>query len=444
MSATPVVLVLVGGGPRAAGLVERIAVNAPELFPGAALEIHVVDPHPPGAGRVWRYEQSELLRMNSMAVDVTMFTDASVVCDGPVRPGPSLAEWAVLVRSGELSDVDLPGDVRAELDRLEPTTFPSRRLQSAYLGWFFHDAVAALPSGITVHRHRSTVRRITGSPHGRQRVWLADRTSPLVADAVVLTLGHLDVEIESEEQRLVDYASANGLAYLPPDYSADSDLSSVQAGSDVVLRGFGLAFIDLMVLLTQGRGGRFEKSAEGLRYVPSGREPRIHVGSRRGVPYHSKTGYRLQGDPLPLPRFFDGEVVDALLASPVEFDFRADVWPLLAKEIAWGYFHELFTGHPERVSLPWAEFAPAYTALDWYSAEMAALVESSVPRPEDRIDFERLDRPLAGLEFATGEEFQEHPRAYVEADVARRSDPAFSADLGAFMALLSVYGQLPR
>ncbi|HWO68428.1 MAG TPA: adenylate cyclase, partial [Umezawaea sp.] len=126
------------------------------------------------------------------------------------------------------------------------------------------------------------------------------------------------------------------------------------------------------------------------------------------------------------------------------FDFRADVWPLLAKEIAWGYFHELFTGHPERVSVPWAEFAPAYTALDWYSAEMTALVESSGPRVEDRIDFERLDRPLAGLAFATGEEFQEHLRAYVEADVARRSDPAFSADLGAFMALLSVYGQLPR
>lgn len=438
------VLVLVGGGPRAAGLVERLAVNAPELFPGAALDVHVVDPHPPGAGRVWRYEQSELLRMNSMAVDVTMFTDASVVCDGPVRPGPSLAEWAGLVTSGGLSGVDLPADVLAELDRLEPTTFPSRRLQSAYLAWFFRDAVEALPPGITVHQHRTSVRRITGSPQGRQRVWLADRSTPLVADAVVLTLGHLDAEIGAEERELVDYASANGLAYLPPDYSADSDLSSVREGADVVLRGFGLAFIDLMVLLTQGRGGRFEESADGLRYVPSGREPRIHVGSRRGVPYHSKTGYRLQGDPLPLPRFFDGQVVDELLASPVEFDFQADVWPLLAKEIAWGYFHELFTGHPERVALPWNEFAAEFAGLPWYSTGMAALVESSVPLVEDRIDFERLDRPLAGLVFATGEEFQEHLRAYVEADVARRSDPAFSADLGAFMALLSVYGQLPR
>jgi len=441
VSSEPVVLVLVGGGPRAAGLIERIAANAPELFPGAALEIHVVDPHPVGAGRVWRYEQSELLRMNSMAVDVTMFTDASVVCDGPVRPGPSLAEWAEKVAP---SDVDLPDDVRAEVLRLEPTTFPSRRLQSAYLGWFFRDAVAALPPGITVRQHRTTVVRTSGSVHGRQRVWLADRTSPLVADAVVLTLGHLDAEIGAAERDLASYAAENGLTYLPPDYSADSDLSAVEAGADVVLRGFGLAFIDLMVLLTQGRGGRFDRVDGELRYTPSGTEPRIHVGSRRGVPYHSKTGYRLQGDPLPLPRFFGGEAVDRLLAATEEFDFRADVWPLLAKEIAWGYFHELFTGHPDRVSRPWAEFAAAYADLDWYSAGMTALVESSVPREEDRIDFERIDRPLAGKAFASGEEFQEHLTAYVEADLARRADPAFSADLGAFMALLSIYGQLPR
>jgi hypothetical protein len=404
----------------------------------------VVDPHPSGAGRVWRYEQSGLLRMNSMAEDVTMFTDDSVLCDGPIRPGPSLAEWAVLVRSGELSDVDLEPDVRVELDALPPTAFPSRRLQSAYLAWFFRDAVAALPPGVRVHEHRTKVVRITGSRQGRQRVWLADRVAPLAADAVVLTLGHLDAEIGAAEADLTTYASAHGLAYLPPDYSADSDLSAVRAGEDVVLRGFGLAFIDLMVLLTQGRGGRFVRSSEGLRYEPSGHEPRIHVGSRRGVPYHSKTGYRLQGERPPLPRFFDADAIDALLASPGLLDFRADVWPLLAKEIAWGYFHELFTGHPDRVALPWAEFAAEFASLSWYSPEMTALVESSVPAAEDRIDFELLDRPLAGLEFSSAAEFQEHLRQYTSDDVARRSNPFYSADLGAFMALLSVYGQLPR
>jgi len=437
-------IVIVGGGPRAAGLVERLGTSAAELFPGAPLEIHVVDPHPPGAGRVWRYEQSALLRMNSMAEDVTMFTDASVVCDGPIRPGPSLAGWAELVRAGELSDVDLADDVRAELAVLEPTTFPTRRLQSAYLAWFFRDAVGTLPEGSTVRVHATKVVRVTGSPQVRQRVWLADRDTPLVADAVVLALGHLDAEVRPEHAELAAFADEHGLLYLPPDYSADTDLSVIPEGADIVLRGFGLAFIDLMVLLTEGRGGRYTTDSDGRpRYLPSGREPRIHVGSRRGVPYHSKTGYRLQGDKPQLPKFFDTAAIEALLNSADRLDFKADVWPLLAKEIAWGHYYELFTGHPDRVRLPVAEFSARFTELPWYSEGMRGLERLAVPAAEDRIDFERLDRPIAGLTFDSTAAFQDFLRSYVEDDVARRSDPGHSADLGAFMALLSVYGHLP-
>jgi hypothetical protein len=267
-------------------------------------------------------------------------------------------------------------------------------------------------------------------------VWL-DSGEPLRADVLVLALGHLDAEPEPEHRKLAEHAAEHGLVYVPPLYSADADLSEVTG--DVVLRGFGLAFIDLMVLLTEGRGGTYERIDGVLRYVPSGLEPRLFVGSRRGVPYHSKTGYRLQGTRPVLPHFF---VADDLRGRAL--DFRADVWPLMAKEIAWGYYHELFTGHPGLVRMPFVEFATSYAAFPWYSAEMRELELLAVPDPDDRIDFERLDRPLTGLTFASGEEFQDYLRAYIEADVTRRSDPRHSADLGAFLALLSVYGQLPQ
>ncbi|MFD0070774.1 FAD/NAD(P)-binding protein, partial [Streptomyces sp. NPDC127574] len=45
-------LVIVGAGPRGTGLLERIAANAPELYAGSELDIHVVDPYPAGAGRI--------------------------------------------------------------------------------------------------------------------------------------------------------------------------------------------------------------------------------------------------------------------------------------------------------------------------------------------------------------------------------------------------------
>lgn len=398
-------LVVIGGGPRAAGLLERIAAQPPT----SPLTVHVVDPYPPGAGRVWRNAQSPLLRMNSMAEDVTVFTDASFTGAGPIRTGPSLAEWC---------DVD-------------PTSFPSRQVQSRYLAWFFDHVRKSLPPNISVSVHEARALRVAG-----QRVFL-DNGVDLHADVLVLALGHLDAELEPDHQKLADHAAAHDLVYLPPLYSADADLSAVSG--DVVMRGFGLAFIDLMVLLTEGRGGRYVRSDGVLRYVPSGAEPRLFVGSRRGVPYHSKTGYRLQGTRPSLPHFF---VADALRGRSL--DFRDDVWPLMAKEIAWGYYHELFTGHPGLVRMPFVEFATAFTALPWYSDEMRALELLAVPDPADRIDFERLDRPLTGLTFASGDEFQEYLRSYIEADVARRSDPRHSADLGAFLGLLSVYGQLPQ
>ncbi|GGW35043.1 FAD/NAD(P)-binding protein [Streptomyces griseoloalbus] len=452
MSSTPstAVLALVGAGPRATGLLERIAANAPELWDGdRELRIHLVDPHPPGPGRIWRREQSPLLRMNSMAEDVTMFTDESSTIDGPVRPGPSLAEWASQFSGGgprhapyvEPADAD----VLAELRTLSGTDFATRRAQSAYLGWVFRRALADLPPSVTVEWHDTTATAVTGPPDGPQHVHLADRSTPLTADLVVLAQGHIGSTPAADHQAHAAFARRHGRFHLPPEFSSDADLAGLRPGEHVVLRGLGLAFIDLMVLLTEGRGGTYRTEADGtLTYFPSGREPVLHVGSRRGVPYHAKTRYRLQGPQPPLPRHFGPEAVDALLAEGRPLDLRRDVWPLMAKEIGYGHYHELFHAHPGRTALPWPDFVAAYDRLDWYDDEMAALVATAVPDPADRLGFEALDHPLDGLAFPTPDAFQDHLRDHIAQDVIRRESPEFSADLGAFLALLSVYGQLPR
>ncbi len=275
-------MVIVGAGPRGTGILERLAANAPELYAGPGLDIHLVDPHPPGGGRIWRQAQSPLLWMNSQAEDVTMFTDDTVTMAGPVREGPTLHEWA----------------------RLDGRTFPDRQLQGRYLRWVYERAVADLPPNVTVHHHPHRALRVGGPREGRQQVWLEGRPRPLLADLVILAVGHLDSELDAEQAELAAYAREHGLVHLPPDFTADSDLSALAPGAPVLVRGFGLAFVDLMVLLTEGRGGRYETGGpDGEVYVPSGREPVLYVGSRRGVPYHSKIGYDWTGDRPPLPRF---------------------------------------------------------------------------------------------------------------------------------------------
>lgn len=409
-------LVIVGAGPRGTGLIERIAANAAELYAGSGLDIHLVDPHPPGAGRIWREAQSPLLWMNSHAEDVTMFTDETVVMDGPVRPGPTLHEWAAI----------------------DGRTFADRQLQGAYLSWVHEQAVAALPPDVTVHHHPCRALRVSGPREGRQQVWLEGRPRPLLADLVVLALGHLDAELDQEQRELATYARAHDLVHLPPDFTADSDLSSLAPGEPVLVRGFGLAFVDLMVLLTEGRGGRYD----GDTYLPSGREPVLYVGSRRGVPYHSKIGYDWTGERPPLPRFFGPAEVDALLARPEGFDFRRDVWPSIEKELGFAHYHRLFTVHPERTAIAWTDFEEKYAAGE--ATEREALVASAVPDPADRLDLAALDRPLDGVRYASHEEFQDGLRAYVEGDLRRRHDPENSPDLAVFLGLLSVYGQLIR
>ncbi|MEU7562789.1 FAD/NAD(P)-binding protein [Streptomyces eurythermus] len=410
-------LVIVGAGPRGTGVLERLAANAPALYAGEGLDIHLVDPHPPGGGRIWRQEQSPLLWMNSHAEDVTMFTDDTVAMDGPVRPGPTLHEWA----------------------GLDGRVFPDRRVQGRYLRWVYDRARAALPPNVTVHHHPRRALRISGPRDGRQQVWLDGRPEPLPADLVILALGHLDAELDDEQAALAAYAREHGLVHLPPDFTADSDLSALRPGEPVLVRGFGLAFVDLMVLLTEGRGGRYE----GETYLPSGREPVLYVGSRRGVPYHSKIGYDLAGDRPPLPRFLGPAEVDALLARPGGPDFRRDVWPLVEKELGFAHYHRLFTAHPGRTAMAWRDFEEKYAAADGPDG-LRALVAAAVPDPADRLDLAALDHPLDGVRYASHDAFQNGLRDYIEADLRRRHDPAHSPDLAVFLGLLSVYGQLVR
>src|SRR5215207_8195664 len=438
----PARLVVIGAGPTASSLLERIVANAPELLGERALAIHLVDPFPAGQGRVWRPDLSHLLWMNSMAEDVTIFTDDSVHCAGPICPGPTLLEWTRTVDDETLAAVTTPA-VAAEIRAIVPTTFPSRLVQSAYLAWFRRHVLASAPANIDIVEHRRRAVDVRDAPDGAQAVWLEGLDEPLVADVVVLALGHLDAG-PRDGGAMIEFAAANGLVHLPAGHTADQELSVLEPGADAIALGFGQAFTDLVALVTEGRGGRFVTAADGrVTYYPSGDEPVLHVGSRRGVPYRSKLDYRLQGPKAPMPKFLDDVAVERLLASPHPLQFRRDILPLVAKEVGWTYYHELFNAHGERTTCPWDEFAERYSDAT-REEELDALVAATVPDPVDRFSIPALDRPLAGLSFDTRHELHDHVSAHVVADVARRTNPAYSADLGAFIGLLWTFGTVGR
>lgn len=260
---------IIGSGPRGTSVLERLCASAKDfLAPGGHLTVHVVDPYTPGAGAVWRTDQSQELLMNTVAGQITLFTDESVACSGPIRRGPSMHEWAAV-----------------DQDRmLGPDDYPTRAHYGQYLQWVFNETVKDAPAGVEVKVHAARAVRLDDSSAGRQTLELSNGEIISHLDSVVLAQGHVPLQVDSQLQQLTTYAKANGLNHIKPDNPADVDLSCISPGESVLLRGLGLNFCDFMALLTTGRGGRFERTHKGLQYIPSGQEPHLYACSRRGVP----------------------------------------------------------------------------------------------------------------------------------------------------------------
>ncbi|MFF3375314.1 FAD/NAD(P)-binding protein [Streptomyces sp. NPDC002680] len=403
---------LVGAGPRGTSVLERLCASAPELLaPGARLTVHVVDPAPPGAGRVWRTSQSPRLLMNTVACQVTLFTDDSVDCSGPVRPGPSLYEWA-------REQADEEGELR-------PDDYPTRAHYGRYLEWVFAKTVREAPLSVHVETHATRAIHLDDAPDGSQTLTLANGRTLSALSAVVLAQGHLPLLPDEEQRHLTSYATGHGLCHIPPANPADVDLSPLAPGEPVLLRGLGLNFFDHLTLLTTGRGGRFTHGPEGpeggLRYVPSGREPRLYAGSRRGIPYQARgdNAKGPYGRHTPLVLTPEATAGFRKRADSGEApDFRTEIWPLVAKEVETVYYETLLRAR-EFTSRPLDDFRDRFLAAPHGTGQEAAVLDEFGVPEADRWSWDRISRPYAGQVFPDATAWRSWLLAHLREDAAQ-------------------------
>ena len=355
---TPVPAVaIIGVGPRGLTVLERLVALAAKRFAGAAetaLTIHLIDPYPPGAGIVWRTDQPESLLMNTTIAEQTVFPDSSCTFLGPddVPTGPSMAEW--YVADGGTEPLD--------------STFPSRSLYGRYLRDAYRRIRAGAPDFIEIVEHPTKAESVIDLPtmdlpqpvrEGSratvpEQLVRCQNGTTIVASAVVLAVGHIPSAQPEERARLAAFAERNGGLYLPQGLPAETPVAEVAPGERVIVRGMGLNYFDLQTLFTHERGGRFEPESGGrLRYVPSGDEPRLALGSRRGIPYRSKPICRehpRRDWPL---RYFTKDNI-ALLAGLENLDgerkagarFNDQLWPLILADLRLAYYHTLSQVRP--------------------------------------------------------------------------------------------------
>lgn len=484
-------IAIVGAGPRGTSLLERIGAELRGGRSGAgsaaaadtsapALDVHVIDDAPDGAGRIWRTDQPRDLCMNTLAHAVTLFTEPGSTVEGPVVPGPTLYEWCVLALDTALPSTatrtvlagipeahvaafrafgardGLVSDYRDELEGLLPESHPSRALYGEYLAWCYRRAVALLPAGVRVIRHRTRaagIRRI-GEPGGsageaRESIALADG-GVVEADAVILATGWMPRTATGSERALERaLAERPDLVWVRPASPVEQDLAGIAPGAHAIVRGLGMGFFDTVALLTIGRGGEFVEdpgTASGLRYLPSGQEPVLHATSNRGVPFRAKSLYRSL-PPSPAQRFLRG--VD-WASRPRPIDFDRELWPRLVADAFMDHAETLHRLRPEAAAEPAAVRSALVSALDELLAGTADPVgpggpdetaEGSRPRslddavrvvgdavaplipdPADRFDLLGEMRP-ADRSFASPAEFD----AWV---VARTATDLREAELG--------------
>ncbi|KAH8429496.1 uncharacterized protein LDX57_007158 [Aspergillus melleus] len=405
-------IAIVGAGPRGTSCLERLCASAETILEaGGKLTIHIIDPYPPGPGKVWRTDQPPRLLMNTIASQVSLFTDETVKCEGPIRPGPTLHEWA----AGEC------------WLNWGPNDYPTRFANGRYLEWVFGEICrrAARVTGvnITILKHSASATKLEDDPHdGRQTLTLNTGKYLAGLSAVILAQGHLPARLEDEETYLANFATANkvrGLRYMPPNNPVDSHLDDIAPGEAVLLRGLGLDFFDYLILLTSRRGGRFKPEISGFTYCPSGNEPKIYAGSRRGIPYHARGDNKKVQSTRHQPEFLTESVIEDFRNRDRNDlpKFNEEIWPLVSREVKAVYYRTLLTSRGLIETEKLTDFIRNSLSHEDDNPEEIEKLEDLGVRRDDVWSWERLKKPQGDRTFNTWEEWHQWVLGYLQKDV---------------------------
>lgn len=426
-------VVVIGAGPRGTSAVERLVSRAAASggVPASGLRIEVVDSHEPGPGHVWNTEQNRLFLMNTPCFYPTVTPERPA---GSGAPGLSFEQFRRLMGDGAvLSETE-----RAELGAMSRTSYPPRALYGAYLRhvWARVAALAESTPGVDGPHHvRATAVAIDPDPAGGYRVVLADG-EVLAAHDVVLAVGHVPARLTPAQEAAGRAAAGFKASYLPPHVPADVDHEAFPAGENVLVRGLGLNFFDLMIVLSEGRGGEFRDTGlpagRALEYVPSGREPLVIAGSRRGAPYRAKSavdsfvprGVTLRH--LVYERVARAARQGATGRTPGTVDFERHVWPLLQRDVVEHYYATLADQAPELFpsgAEPFLEDlaqildAPNDIGDEVWTVRTKDLLRSAAPEAAF-FNIRALAKPFSGVGHTTPEGHAAAILEWLEADAA--------------------------
>jgi hypothetical protein len=323
-------IAIVGLGPWGVCALERVVSRARRgLRSGLELQVHVVEPATPGAG-VYDVSQPDYLVLNNPCGQLSLYPFADE--DDQPAYGVGLYEWAVAEGYGWIGArcVRDPGARPVERHDYLP-----RRLMGEYLQWFCGALAAEAPPAVQIVHHQAAAVDLIARADGTELVCL-DNGGWLLVEHVIVTSGHTaneeHVEVVPYQRQLSPYPVTRYVDLLPD-------------GLTVGVSGMGLVAVDVVTALTVGRGGSYAEDGERLRYQPSGREPKLMLYSRSGLPFTAKSVSGVDRTDVYKPAICTPAVLQALTAGGNgdrrRVEVRTELLPVLFAEMCARYYAQL-------------------------------------------------------------------------------------------------------
>ena len=355
-------LAIIGGGPSSTYVVGQLAAIALKSGLPAELAIEIFDRSGEfGAGEVHSPRQPASSVLNRVAGQIAFAADESNWRAGSLLPlpiRPSFHEWC----RQKFAATGLPDF------ELAPEDWPKRYVHGLALRDLFERYVAELrtSSGVEVRCHHDSVLDVQRTSGGRFRIVTARESArEILADHVLFATGHSynDPVKSPETARLVRFEERGyGVSYTPYAYPLEQRIppETTTPESTVGVAGLGVTAIDVILYLTEDRGGKFVPAGERgkLRYVSSGREPcSIVAFGTTGLftfarPFNAKEqdisrlehkGVFLTSEAITRLRESQGRTREVSpLGARQQVSFDRHVFPLVVLEMAYIYYSTLY------------------------------------------------------------------------------------------------------
>lgn len=406
MQQATLAIAIIGMGPRGLNVLERITAYACDQKNHKNVAVHLIDPGVPGEG-IHHSSQPDYLLLNTVASQITLFMDPTVVDAGPLIEGPSLYEWAV-------------GNWKHPLP-LGPNTYLPRSAFGEYLNWVYKFLIARLEQHCEVHLHTCTANDIEQTA-SQSFVIQTSNGKTINADYLFLTTGHSENHPDAQDiERRAFVATHNfnnkNLRYVATGpLPIHKQLDEISPDASVAIEGMGLTAIDAITALTAGRGGRFERDESGvLSYQPSGAEPSLALFSRSGIPFAARAVNQKGVSGQYQARFLTREQINQwkLSHKPGELDFHGHIFPLILRDMA----HAYYLSHATRLhGSSFAELLDS-TLVPLDTPEAENVLRQCCPQIP-RFSWDKLANPISRNDLASKEHFHQWLTDYLEQDLA--------------------------